>query len=104
MTPRAVRIAALVAVTVLLAGCYESHLARRETISPHGGDAMAANRAIMTIDPWPDYAWDKRLIHDGKRLAKRADRYRDPRETPGATTAMPIPMVAAPDAQAQTGQ
>jgi hypothetical protein len=85
---RIASLALLLAAGPVLAGCYSSHLARRETISPHGGDAMAANRVMMMVDPWPDYAWNKRLPHDGKRMAKAAGRYRDPPD-PNATGGTP---------------
>jgi len=100
MPALALRLCLLIAVGPVLAGCYESHLARRDALSPWSGDAMAANRAILTIDPWPKAAWNKHLTHDGKRLAKAGDHYRDP---PEPTFAEQNPELTQLPAQPQTG-
>ncbi|MEC9369358.1 MAG: hypothetical protein VX871_11785 [Pseudomonadota bacterium] len=73
---------ALVAVcmtlpAVLLAGCRENtYLNRRDTASFSSGDAKAANAAIQTIDPWPAYAKDTRLKHNGARIEVGMERYK----------------------------
>lgn len=65
-------------VALFLTGCYESHLARRETISIHGGDAVATNIILQTPDPWPYRAWDKAIAHDGTRMVGAIDNYHNP--------------------------
>jgi hypothetical protein len=80
-----IRRGAALAAALLLAGCYESHLARRETLSIHGGDAVATNIILQTADPWPRRAWDKWIAHDGTRMVGAIDAYHDP--DAGGTTA-----------------
>ena len=63
---------------LLLAGCYEGHLARRDTISIHAGDAVATNIILQTADPWPPTVWDKSIAHDGTRMVNAIDTYHDP--------------------------
>ena len=78
---------ALIALAALvLSGCYEHHLERRETISTHGGDAVAGNIIMMTNDPWPNGAWDKTLHHDGHRMSNAITVYRTPPSTGSGST------------------
>lgn len=77
----------LVALAALLvSGCYEHHLERRETISAHGGDAVAGNIIMMTNDPWPDGAWNKTLHHDGHRMSNAITVYRTPPDAGSGST------------------
>lgn len=71
---------ALTAVMVLLAGCSE-YLDRRETISLNAGDAMAANRVSMMVDPWPRVSADKNIAFNGERMQKAVARYRENKVT-----------------------
>ena len=67
--------AALVAVT--LAGCSnDSILDRREGISLAAGEAMAANRVTMTIDPWSPASANRNIASSGERMQAAAERYR----------------------------
>jgi hypothetical protein len=43
---------ALAATTLLVAGC-QDYAARRDTIAFHAGEAVAHNKAVHVIDPWP---------------------------------------------------
>ena len=52
------------------------YLDRHETISLHGGDALASNVAIQMIDPWPLSAGDRHIPGDGERAAAAIERYR----------------------------
>ena len=72
--------AAAIAVSmVTLGGCREGQYNRyrhaRDTISLSAGDAVAHNKAVQTIDPWPVYARKKRQTTDGKRILLGMERY-----------------------------
>jgi type IV pilus biogenesis protein CpaD/CtpE len=75
------------------AACTE-YLDRRDTVSFHAGDAVAANRAIHTIDPWPAHASQTAIAHDGERIGKAIERYKRGPQPNGAaapsTLAIPI--------------
>ena len=61
---------------VILAGCSDLYLDRRETVSLGGGDAVAVNRVVQTIDPWPLAAADRSYVTNGDKMRSAAERYR----------------------------
>lgn len=75
-----------VAVTLASAGCTD-YLARRETIDAHAGEAMAYNRAIHIIDPWPAHAARTAIAVDGVRVERVMERYRSGEPAPAAPAA-----------------
>ena len=87
-------VAALAAST---AACND-YLDRRDTISFHAGDAVAANRAIHTIDPWPAHASKTRWGTNGKRTVNAIERYetRQSGAAPAAPTGIMLPIAPAP--------
>jgi hypothetical protein len=93
----ALGLAVAAAAVLMAAGCTE-YLERRETISFHAGDAVAANRAIHTIDPWPPYASNTRLETSGRRVAGAIERYetRQPNGGGGGPMAITLPLMPAP--------
>ena len=107
--------AALVAGTVL-GGCSDIYYDRRETISFHGGDAPAANKAAQMIDPWPAAAANRNIAFNGERMQRAIERYRTGKTTPLATaptspapvivpaTVAPVAAPAAAPAAAAAGQ
>lgn len=71
---------AAVAVSMLtLGGCrerkYGRYLHPRDTISLGAGDAVAHNRAVHTIDPWPASSRKTNHTTDGKRILLGMERY-----------------------------
>jgi hypothetical protein len=59
----------------LLLGACSAYTGYSDTVEPSGGDAVNANIAIQTIDPWP-YASSKTGIDaDGQRVARATKRY-----------------------------
>ena len=84
-------------------GFYTNH---REGITFYGGNAVASNIAVQTIDPWPPHASDRHLRSDGERTQKAIERYRTDKVTPpqGSSTSSVqfTPVLAAPTA-ASTG-
>ena len=57
-----------------LASCSE-YLERRETISLYAGDAVAGNRVVQMIDPWPRVAADRDISYDGAVIGRAVARY-----------------------------
>src|SRR5688572_31713613 len=58
----------------LLAGC-NSWIAHRETISYQAGDAVAWNKSVHTIDPWPAASRDTTIPTSGRRIARAIEAY-----------------------------
>jgi hypothetical protein len=72
----------------LLGGCSEYYFDRRDTVSLHSGEAMAANRVTHMIDPWPPASGRRNIAYNGEKAAVAAERYRTGRIIPpvNATT------------------
>lgn len=66
---------ALTGGLVLLAGCSQ-YLDRREAISLNAGDAIAADRVTMMVDPWPRVSANKNIRFNGERMQHAVARYR----------------------------
>ncbi len=73
--------AAIMLTMVTIGGCaerkYGRYLDARDTISLGAGDAVAYNKAVQTIDPWPVYARKKHQKTDGKRMNLGMKRYQE---------------------------
>jgi hypothetical protein len=80
--------AALLAGGLMLAGCSDLYLDRRETIMPSAGDNIAINRAAQMVDPWPPASADKNIAFNGEVMQSAVERYRQGRVIPptNATT------------------
>src|SRR5215210_582931 len=76
------RIVSALVLGALLAGCSDMYWDRRENISLATGDAVATNRVVHMIDPWPPMSTQKNLAFDGTRAQAAAERYRNNRVTP----------------------
>ena len=64
------------AATTLLGACTDMYLDRRDTVSFAAGDAVAANKVVHMVDPWPARAGDRNIAFDGERMVMAAERYR----------------------------
>ena len=98
MITKILRVTALLGIAASLAGC-EHWFARRETISYQGGDAVAWNRAVHTIDPWPAVSADTAIPVSGRRVARAIERYENgitDEQNPSASTAVQITPVPTP--------
>ena len=86
---------------VTLGGCSDLYFDRRDTISLASGEAMAANRATMVIDPWPAASGRNNIAYNGEKAAVAAERYRSGRVIPpvNATTSSAAYSQAAQQAQ-----
>jgi hypothetical protein len=71
-----------------LAGCSDIYFDRRETIVPSAGDAVAANKVVMMVDPWPPSSANKNIAINGEKMQTAVERYRQGRIIPpvNATT------------------
>jgi hypothetical protein len=94
----------LVAVLALLGGCSQ-YFARQEGITANAGDALAADRVSMMVDPWPRASANKNIAFNGERMQRAVARYRTNKVIPptidgtsGAYQAQQTPQAAAPPA------
>lgn len=83
---RAMVFGPILAGAALLGGCADIYYDRRETVAFHSGDAVAANKVVHMIDPWPPAAADRNIHSDGQRMQRAAERYRTNKTTPLAHT------------------
>ena len=99
--PRALRPLRLAAAVLALsaAACTE-YVERRETIAAHAGNAVAANRAIHTIDPWPASSADTDIPASGRRIVDAIERYetRAAAKEASAPQMIALPVMPAPGA------
>jgi hypothetical protein len=93
-----VRIIGSIALAGSLSAC-NSPLARQETISLHAGDAVAWNKSVHTIDPWPVAASDTTIPVSGRRVAQAIENYETGLESPAA----PPPVTLVPIAPLSPG-
>ena len=72
----------------MLGGCSEYYFDRRDTVSLHSGESMAANRVTQMIDPWPAASGQRNIAYNGEKAATASERYRTGRVIPpvNATT------------------
>ena len=88
------RLAALGALGLL--GACNDYVARKDTIVWGAGDAIAYNKAIHVIDPWPPASADTRIPVSGRRVADAIERYEIRANTLGKGDAGGAVPIAAP--------
>jgi hypothetical protein len=95
-------IAPALLMTAVLGACSDLYYDRRESVSFQAGNAVAANAAVETIDPWPAAAADRRIAGNGQLVHGAMERYRTGKVTPpqGTDTSSVkyLPALAAPTA------
>ncbi len=69
-------VAAVVTLGAVLAGCSDIYFDRRDTIALSGGDAVAANMAEQTVDPWPPHSDNTNIAFNGERMQRAVQCYR----------------------------
>jgi hypothetical protein len=89
--------AAVLAAT--LGGCSEYYFDRRDTVSLHSGEAMAANRVTQTIDPWSPASGQRNIAYNGEKAAVASERYRTGHVIPPANMLTSSTYQAAQQAQ-----
>jgi hypothetical protein len=77
-------LAAALVAAAMLAGCADADLYfdRRDSITLHAGDAVAANIVAQTVDPWPREAANRNIASNGDRMQAAGERYRTGKTTP----------------------
>jgi hypothetical protein len=75
-------IAAATLLGAMLGCCSEYYFDRRDTVSLHSGEAQAANRVTMMIDPWPAASGQRNIAYNGEKAATASERYRTGRIIP----------------------
>ena len=53
----------------------ERYYQRSDTITLSAGDAKQTNAVTHTINPWPRYVGDRRIITDARRMGAAVSRY-----------------------------
>jgi hypothetical protein len=81
-----------IVIAAALAGC-QDRLQRHETVSLDAGDAIAWNKAVHTIDPWPRASADTRIPVSGRRVARAIEAYENGGVPPGEGAPPPITLV-----------
>jgi hypothetical protein len=49
---------------------------RRDTVTLQAGDAVAANKAMQTRDPWPPYVQNRDIQFHGELMGRAIQRYK----------------------------
>ena len=74
---KAFALAGLVACAIGLSGCSDIYFDRRESIAPWSGDAVAQNKVVQMVDPWPPYANNRNIAFNGEVMQRAQERYRE---------------------------
>jgi hypothetical protein len=99
--PRPRGLALALAFAALLGGCSDIYFDRRETVTFHAGDAVAANKVTHMIDPWPRAAANRNIEAHGERMQRAVERYRTNKTTPLQGTATSSAGFQAPTPEGQ---
>jgi hypothetical protein len=95
-------LAAAIALGTMLAGCSDMYFDRRDPVALGAGDAIAANEAMQTIDPWPPYSGNTNIAANGQRMQAAAERYRTDKVVPPVDPMAPSAPVIAAQSNSQT--
>ena len=66
--------AAALAGALSAGGCHDAYIARRDGVTFQAGDAVASNKAMHIIDPWPASASSARIPGRGTQAATAIER------------------------------
>jgi hypothetical protein len=69
-------VAPVLTLASLLGACSDIYTDRRDTIGLSAGNALASDKAIQTIDPWPPASADRNITYNGQKMQKAVERYR----------------------------
>lgn len=93
-------LAAMTVAAFALSACAE-HVERSDKIRLDAGDAVAQNKVMQMIDPWPRHAERTHIHHDGQRANKVMKSYHERAarvEQSSSAAASPAAAPAAPAA------
>jgi hypothetical protein len=65
-----------IAFSAALGGCSDIYFDRRDAITLGAGDAIAANEAQQTVDPWSPQSGNPNIGFSGQRMQAAIERYR----------------------------
>jgi len=86
---------AAVCFAAALAGCSDIYYDRRETVAFGADDAIATNRAIQMVDPWPRYSANRNIAFNGERMQRSVECYRADKSTTPISQITSTSLVAA---------
>jgi hypothetical protein len=69
-------LAAVIALGSVVGGCSDIYYDRRETVLFGADNAVAANSAVQTVDPWPPGSSNRNASTNGQVVAAAIERYR----------------------------
>ena len=69
----------------------DRYFQRSDTITLSAGDAKQANAVTHTINPWPNYVGDRRIVAEGAKTRGAIVRYRS-----GTQPRDPLPAITGP--------
>jgi hypothetical protein len=72
----------LSASSTMLLAYDDTHFGHNDFITRQAGDAVAVNKAVQTIDPWPKAANNRKLDVEGKRAEVAMKRYEQNKSIP----------------------
>jgi hypothetical protein len=65
-------------LAVMVSACSDPDtFARRDTIVPSGGNAVASDEISQMVDPWPRAAADQNIAFNGQKMQSAVERYRE---------------------------
>jgi hypothetical protein len=64
------------ALGAMLGGCSDLYMDRRDQVRLSAGDAIAANQAMQTNDPWPAHSGNTNIAFNGQKMQTAVERYR----------------------------
>ena len=84
---KTLKIAFITALTGFTSACAQ-YIERNEGVTFSAGDAVAHNKAVQMIDPWPRHAGQTHIPANGERMLVALKKYREnkPAETEGSNT------------------
>jgi hypothetical protein len=74
---KALALAGLLAAATILSGCSDIYFDRRETIAPWSGNAVAQNKVVQMVDPWPPSSANRNIAFNGEVMQRAQERYRE---------------------------
>jgi hypothetical protein len=69
-------LAAVIGLGAIVGGCSDIYYDRRETVLFGADNAVAANNAVQTVDPWPPGSANRNASTNGQVVAAAIERYR----------------------------
>jgi hypothetical protein len=69
-------LAAVIGLGAVVGGCSDIYYDRRETVLFGANNAVAANMAVQTVDPWPPRSSNRNASTNGQVVAAAIERYR----------------------------